>query len=440
MTFAIWTLVIGLLLIIMVLSGTLLKRLPLSNAMLYLAAGLALGHAGWAVLTVNPLVHSPLLERIAEVAVLISLFSVGLKLGLPLSSRDWLLPVRLAFVSMALTVALIAVVGVLGLGLAPGAAILLGAILAPTDPVLATAVQVESSGDRDRLRFSLTGEGGLNDGTAFPFVMLGLGLLGLHDLGTAGWRWLAVDVVWATAGGLLIGSALGALIGRLVVYLRTRHQESVGLDEFLALGLIALAYGVAVVGHAYGFLSVFAAGLALRRVKEQSGMIHLSAAEVSGYRDGQTDSEPVFHATHADHASAYMTHAVRGFNEQLERIGEFVVVLMVGAMLPFTRLPASVVGLLVLLFLVIRPVSVWLGLLGAPTSRDQRVMIAWFGIRGIGSIYYLMYAIDHGLPRPLAEQITVITLAAVTVSIVLHGISVRPIMRLYWKRTARQDQ
>jgi NhaP-type Na+/H+ or K+/H+ antiporter len=418
----------------------LLKRLPLSNAMLYLAAGLALGHAGWAVLTVNPLVHSPLLERVAEVAVLISLFSVGLKLGLPLSSRDWLLPVRLAFVSMALTVALIAVVGVLGLGLAPGAAILLGAILAPTDPVLATAVQVESSGDRDRLRFSLTGEGGLNDGTAFPFVMLGLGLLGLHDLGTGGWRWLAVDVVWATAGGLLIGSALGALIGRLVVYLRTRHQESVGLDEFLALGLIALAYGVAVVGHAYGFLSVFAAGLALRRVKEQSGMIHLSAAEVSGYRDGQTDSEPVFHATHADHASAYMTHAVRGFNEQMERIGEFVVVLMVGAMLPFTRLPASVVGLLVLLFLVIRPVSVWLGLLGAPTSRDQRVMIAWFGIRGIGSIYYLMYAIDHGLPRPLAEQITVITLAAVTVSIVLHGISVRPIMRLYWKRTARQDQ
>jgi NhaP-type Na+/H+ or K+/H+ antiporter len=228
------------------------------------------------------------------VAVLISLFSVGLKLGLPLSSRDWLLPVRLAFVSMALTVALIAVVGVLGLGLAPGAAILLGAILAPTDPVLATAVQVESSGDRDRLRFSLTGEGGLNDGTAFPFVMLGLGLLGLHDLGTAGWRWLAVDVVWATAGGLLIGSALGALIGRLVVYLRTRHQESVGLDEFLALGLIALAYGVAVVGHAYGFLSVFAAGLALRRVKEQSGMIHLTAAEVSGYRDGQTDSEPVW--------------------------------------------------------------------------------------------------------------------------------------------------
>jgi NhaP-type Na+/H+ or K+/H+ antiporter len=91
-------------------------------------------------------------------------------------------------------------------------------------------------------------------------------------------------------------------------------------------------------------------------------------------------------------------------------------------------------GLLALLFLLIRPISVWLGLLGAPISRDQFIMVAWFGIRGIGSIYYLMYAIVHGLPRPLAEQLTAITLAAVTVSIILHGISVRPMMRLYWKR------
>jgi NhaP-type Na+/H+ or K+/H+ antiporter len=439
MTFTIWALIIGVLLILMVLSGTLLKRLPLSTAMLYLAAGFVLGPAGWAVLTPHPLIHTVLLERVAEVAVLISLFSVGLKLGLPLSNRHWLLPLRLAFVSMTLTVALIALVGVLGLGLPLGAAVLLGAILAPTDPVLASDVQVESSGDRDRLRFSLTGEGGLNDGAAFPFVMLGLGLLGLHDLGAAGWRWLAVDVIWATIGGLLIGGALGALIGRLVVYLRTRHQESVGLDEFLALGLIALAYGVAVLCQAYGFLAVFAAGLSLQRVKEQSGMIHLRAAWVAGQPDRQADEAPTAHATHADHASAYMMQAVRGFNEQMERIGELVVVLVVGAMLPFTHLPAGAIGFLALLFLAIRPLSVWLGLLGAPVSRDQRIMIAWFGIRGIGSVYYLMYAIHHGLPRPLAEQITAITLAAVTVSIVLHGITVQPMMHLYWRRKLRQD-
>ena len=121
-----------------------------------------------------------------------------------------------------------------------GAAILLGGLLAPTDPVLAADVQVEHPGDRDRLRFSLTGEAALNDGSAFPFVMLGLGLLGLHELGAFGWRWLAFDVVWAVRGGLAIGWLLGMLVGRLVLYLRRTHKEAVGLDDFLGLGLIAL--------------------------------------------------------------------------------------------------------------------------------------------------------------------------------------------------------
>jgi len=436
MSFAVWALVIGILLTTMALSGSLLKRLPLSTGMLYLAAGVGLGPVGWALMTPHPLLHSAILERVTEVAVLISLFAAGLKLGLPLSDKHWRMPVRLAFLSMALTVALIVVLGMVGLGLSLGAAVLLGGILAPTDPVLASDVQVENAGDRDRLRFSLTGEGALNDGAAFPFVMLGLGLLGLHDLGAWGWRWLALDVVWAIAGGLMIGGALGALIGKLVVYLRSRHQESVGLDEFLALGLIALAYGVAVLGHAYGFLAVFAAGLALQRVKEQvprQGRAAAAAADLQAQQIQQSGPE---RATDPKHASAYMMQAVRGFNEQLERIGEVVVVLVVGAMLVFTRVPTSAAWFVLLFFVVVRPLSVWLGLLGAPVSRDQRLLISWFGIRGIGSIYYLMYAINHGLPQSLAEQIVALTLTTVTVSIVLHGISVTPLMGLYARRKA----
>jgi NhaP-type Na+/H+ or K+/H+ antiporter len=436
MSFAIWAIIIGALLTTMALSGSLLKRLPLSTAMLYLAAGVGLGPAGWALMTPHPLLHSAVLERMTEIAVIISLFAAGLKLGLPLSNKHWRMPVRLAFVSMTLTVALIVVIGMFGLGLSLGAAVLLGGILAPTDPVLASDVQVENAGDRDRLRFSLTGEGGLNDGAAFPFVMLGLGLLGLYDLGTGGWRWLAIDVFWAIAGGLLIGGALGALIGKLVVYLRSRHKESVGLDEFLALGLIALAYGVAVLSHAYGFLAVFAAGLALQRVKEQDAGDGRAAAEPAGLQSKQTQEE---RATDPEHASAYMMQAVRGFNEQLERIGEVAVVLVVGAMLAFITVAAGAAWFVVLLFVVVRPVSVWLGLLGAPISRDQRILISWFGIRGIGSIYYLMYAINHHLPRPLAEQIIAITLTTVTVSIVLHGISVTPLMDLYARRKARRS-
>jgi len=435
-SFALWAVIIGALLTTMALSGSLLKRLPLSTAMLYLAAGVGLGPAAWALMTPHPLLHSVILERVTEVAVLVSLFSAGLKLGRPLSDKHWRVPLRLAFVSMTLTVALIVGMGMFGLGLSLGAAVLLGGILAPTDPVLASDVQVENAGDRDRLRFSLTAEGGLNDGAAFPFVMLGLGLLGLHELGAGGWRWLAIDVVWAICGGLLIGGALGALIGKLVVFLRSRHKDSVGLGEFLALGLIALAYGVAVFSHAYGFLAVFAAGLALQRVKEHELGDGREAAGPAGPRSERTRDERV---TDPEHAGAFMMQAVRGFNEQLERIGEVGVVLVVGAMLAFTTVATSTAWFVLVLFVVVRPVSVWLGLLGAPVSRDQRIMISWFGIRGIGSIYYLMYAINHGLPGPLAEQIIAITLITVTVSIVLHGISVTPLMALYARRKNRRS-
>ena len=435
MTFAIWALILGALLITMALSGTLLARLPLSTAMLYLAAGYGLGPAGWSLMDPNPLKYAGMLEIATEVAVLISLFTVGLKLGPPLSDKGWRLPLRLAFVSMTITVLVIAGIAMLGLGFSPGAAILLGAILAPTDPVLASDIQVVETSDRDRVRFSLTGEGALNDGAAFPFVMLGLGLLGLHDLGTGGWHWIALDVLWGIAGGLLIGGAQGTLIGRLVVYLRSHHQESVGLDEFLGLGLIALAYGLAVICHANGFLAVFAAGLALQRASA------LSAKTSPPVEMAQAlPEEQVVLATHEKYAGAYMRQEVQGFNEQLERIAEVAIVLVIGAMLPYTYRHASAGWFVLLLLLVVRPLSVWLGLLGAPVSRDQHILISWFGIRGIGSVYYLMYAINHGLPRALAREITALTLATVAISIVLHGISVTPLMNLYARRKARHPR
>lgn len=328
MSFAIWALIVGALLTTMALPGTSLKRPPLSTAMLYLAAGYGLGPAGLSPMSPDPLSYSGVLEPVAEVAVLISLFAVGLKVGLPLSDEGWRLPARLAIVSMTITVALIAAIGTLGLGLSLGAAVLLGAILAPTDPVLASDVRVLEASDRDRLRFSLTGEGGLNDGAAFPFVMPGLGLLGLHDLGTGGWRWLAVDVLWAIIGGLLIGGALGTLIGRVVVYLRSHHKESVGLDEFLALGLIALAYGLAALSLTSWFLAVLAAGLALQRVKAQPWEAPGSAAPQTGLHSSQAK---VALATEPKYARAYMRQAVQDFNEQRERIAEVAIVLVAGA-------------------------------------------------------------------------------------------------------------
>lgn len=443
MTFAAWCLVAGLLLLAMALAGSLLKRLPLSTSMLYLAAGFGLGPAGLGVLDVDPFRPSPLLERLAEIAVLVSLFVAGLKLSAPLRHAQWLLPLRLAVVSMLFTIALVAVAGMWGLGLSLGAAVLLGAILAPTDPVLASDVQLEDPGDSDRLRFSLTAEAGLNDGVAFPFVMLGLGLLGLHELGTGGWKWAAVDVLWSIGAGLASGGALGFLLSRLVVYLRIRHREAVGLDEFLALGLIALAYGTALLIHAWGFLAVFAAGLAFRRVEARpgaGGTLHgaLHAASTDPQRKDIGADEAV--ATDPRHATAYMTQAVLGFNEQLERIAEVAIVLLVGVIISTGYWSWVGLALAAVLFTVIRPLSVWAGLAGLHTAPMQTRLLGWFGIRGIGSFYYVIYAVNYGSDQILhadAEKLLACIFTVIAASIVVHGVSAAPLMEIYQRRWAR---
>lgn len=439
MTFTLYFLVAGGLLIAMALGGSVLKRLPLSTSLLYLLVGVALGPAvGGGLIRLDLLRHAAVLERLTEVAVIVSLFTAGLKLSPALSDPIWRLPLRLALVSMLVTVGLIAGAGYLLLGLPLGAAILLGGILAPTDPVLASDVQVEDPSDRDRLKFSLTGEAGLNDGTAFPFVLLGLGLLGYHEIGAGGARWLAHDVLWGVAGGLGVGALLGTLIGRLVLYLRAEHKEAVGLDDFLALGLIALSYGAALLVHSYGFLAVFAAGIALRRVEqratEKAGNGDDPAPAVKEAAQAEED-ESHEAATHPETAPAYMTQAVLGFNEQLERIGEVSVVVLIGAMLSRRFLPPEAWWFVPLLFFVVRPASVWLGLLGTRTTRAQRGLVAWFGIRGIGSVYYLAYAVTHGLAPDLATRLGALTLTTIAASALVHGVSVTPLMNWYGKQT-----
>ena len=438
MEFAVWSVIVGVLLVLMALSGSVLKRLPLSTAMLYLGVGVAVSPWGLGLLPADPLKHTVLLERLAEVVVLLSLFTAGLKLSPGLRDRRWALPVRLALVSMVITVGLLALAAWWLLDLPLGACVLLGAILAPTDPVLASDVQVQEPTDQDRLRFALTGEGGLNDGTAFPFVMLGLGLLGVHELGAGGWRWWTVDVLWATSAGLAVGALLGLAVGRLVLYLRREHKEAVGLDDFLALGLIALSYGVALMLHAYGFLAVFAAGVALRQLEQsQTGDGDASAEQVERAMVDPDRSAADSIAVDRQHAPAFMARAVLSFNEQIERIGEVAIVIAIGALLWTVRIEPVMVLLVVLLLLLVRPLSVALGLAGSDVSRTQRVLVGWFGIRGVGSLYYLMYALNHGVEGEVARTLVAVTLGVMVASILLHGLSVTPLMAAYERAVRR---
>jgi NhaP-type Na+/H+ or K+/H+ antiporter len=270
---------------------------------------------------------------------------------------------------MIVTVVVVAAIGVFGLGLSPGAAILLGAILAPTDPVLASDVQMSNRGDRDRLRFCLTREGGLNDGTAFPFVMLGIGLLGVHELGEAAWRWWTVDVVWAISGGLGLGYLLGTLVGRAIIYLRMRHREALRSDEFIALGLIALTYGAALLCHTYGFLAVFAAGLALRRIDEGTSVTSALQAET---QKAGFELSPEEQAAAGAQAPTNMMNAVQRFNSQLESFVEVAIVLAVGVLLASLEFESDVLWFVPVLFLMVRPLAVYGGLIGTQVSGSQR--------------------------------------------------------------------
>jgi len=407
-----WYVLVGSVLFSMGLFAARLGGMPITSAILYLVVGVLVGPTVFNLFHFNPLKSAAWLEVITEIAVLISLYTCGLKLKVPLRSRLWRIPLRLATISMVVGIALVAGFAHWVLAMPWGAAILIGALLAPTDPVLATDVQVRRPGDNDRLRFGLTAEAGLNDGTAFPFVMLGLGLLGLHDIGDGG-RWLLVDVLWASAAGIGLGALLGAGVARLVFTLRVHRRETRFMDDFLGLGLIALTNGLALAISAYAFLAVFAAAVALRQTEQ-----HLMARH-------RHRLDP------ADRRAISLADSSMHFNEQLERIGEVLLILLLGGSLFVNSWRWDAVLVAVFVFVVARPLAVYLGLIGSDVARQTRHYMAWFGVRGIGSLYYLMYAISHGLDQALALQILSITLIVVTLSIIVHGMSVSPLMRRY---------
>jgi len=407
-----WYVLVGAVLFSMGLFAARLGGMPITSAILYLVVGVLIGPTAFNLFHFNPLKSAAWLEVITEIAVLISLYTCGLKLKVPLRSKLWRIPLRLATVSMVVGIALVAAFAHWMLAMPWGAAILIGAMLAPTDPVLATDVQVRRPGDNDRLRFGLTAEAGLNDGTAFPFVMLGLGLLGLHDIGDGG-RWLLVDVVWASAAGIALGAVLGAGVARLVFSLRVHRRETRFMDDFLGLGLIALTNGLALAISAYAFLAVFAAAVALRQTEQHLMARHRHRVDPAARR------------------ALSLADSSMHFNEQLERIGEVLLILLLGGSLFVNSWTWDAVLVAVFIFVVARPLAVYTGLVGSDVSAQTRHYMAWFGVRGIGSLYYLMYAISHGLEQALALQILSITLIVVTLSIIVHGMSVRPLMQRY---------
>lgn len=426
-----WFLLIGLLMLARGLAVTTIARSPFTSAMVYLGFGVLLGPTFLDILHFDPTEESELLEMLTEIALLISLFSAGIKMPVPFKLARWDAPLRLAWLSMTLTVGLVAVFAWYVFDLPPGAAVLLGGILAPTDPVLATDVQVRHAGDKDQLRFTLTCEAGMNDGSAFPFVLLGLGMLHAGDVGEHTIRWLLVDVIWATLGALAVGIASGYALARLGWRLRIIEPKHEIMDDLVGLGLIAVAFGMASLFKASGFLAVFFAAVALRQTE-----LKLAGApkDSHGLREPDMAKSEVAQASEGHNVPMVVSAETLVFKEHLERLSELTLVLLLGGMISLQDLTWQSAAMAGFLFFIARPLSVYAGLLGSDTSMRLRTITGWFGVRGIGSIFYLVYAIEAGLPGPLITQLTSIALGVIMLSIVVHGLSVKPMMATVWER------
>ena len=447
MSFIVWVAVLGAVLLTLALTSSYLRWMPVTTSAVCLLLGIAIGPAGFGLLKLDLNDASVWMEHLTEVAVLFSLFVCGLKLRAPLKAKKWRIAFGLAGPIMVLTIAGVSLLLHFGFELPWGVSVLIGSILAPTDPVLAALVSVNDARDDDSVRFGLSGEAGLNDGIAFPFVILGLVLL-LHD-DNSGWLgdWALYKLLWAVPAGLLIGYWMGRGIGLVTLSLRIKNEDStLSPNDYLALALIALAYVGAESVHAYGFLSVFAAGLGLRQAEVKStGDAPVPAEHLVQPVVGHQNVDPQ-HAVHGDTdnledsqvAAGIMMGDMLAFGGLVERAMEVFLVTLLGVVLiahwDWRALPVGAA-----LFFVIRPLSVvampWGGLL----EGRQRLLIGWFGIRGIGSLYYLFYALNHGLDQSVATLCANLTLSVVALSILVHGVSTQPILARYERRKQRKN-
>ncbi|MEN3977134.1 cation:proton antiporter [Emcibacter sp. SYSU 3D8] len=391
----------------------LLRRLPLSLPIICVLLGYGVFSLFSPSRQLHPISYPDLAERLTELVVIVSLMGAGLKIKRRIGWREWLPTWRLLAVTMPLSILGMAITGWWLLGLAPAAAILLGAVLAPTDPVLASDVQLGPPGSEqeDETRFALTSEAGLNDGLAFPFTHLALAAAavaagaGLSDELT---NWVAYEVLWKIAAGIVAGYLSGQLFARLMFRLPMAARLAAGGDGFAALGATLAAYGVTELVHGYGFLAVFIAAITLRR----------------------TDAGHQYHAQLHD------------FAEQIERLLMLLVLVVFGGtiaagMLEPLTWPAAIAGMAFIF--VIRPLCGWIGLAGLKQPRKEKMMIAFFGIRGIGSFYYLAYALNHGT-FDNAELLWALIGFVVLMSIVVHGMTVTPLMdRLDGRSSSERD-
>ncbi|MBT2553161.1 sodium:proton antiporter [Arthrobacter sp. ISL-5] len=398
----------------------LLRNAPFSMPMVFLGAGMAAFSLLGDLPDPDPVAHPDFTTHLTEVCVIISLMGAGLALDRPVGRRRWATTWRMLAIAMPLCLAGMALLGMWLLGLGLAAAVLVAAALAPTDPVLASEVQVgepadeeEGTDQEDEVRFGLTSEAGLNDGLAFPFVYLAIAM-SVVGTSPSAWfpEWFAVDVLWRIGMGMLLGFGTGKALALL--FFSARHESmrlSSHSEGFVALAATFLAYGVTEMFEGYGFIAVFVCAVTIR-----------AAEHTHGYHK-------VLHS----------------YVEQLERLLTVVILVLLGGAIArglLARIGWAEVGVALIFLMLVRPLSGWLALARGKTGPRERIAISFFGIRGIGSLYYLSYALGQGGFGDQAERLWAIVGLVVAMSVVLHGATTAPVMnrldRLRERRAAEE--
>lgn len=400
----------GVLVFVLAGVGLLIATIALSNqggrtftsAIVYLGLGIvaATGIWGLGFTPFDPIEDAALLEHMTEVVVIIALFGTGLAVDRPLHWRAWSHALRLLIVAMPLTIVAVALFGWGAMGLSLGAAVMLGGAVAPTDPVLAGDLGIGPPGEEDDqdTSFALTAEAGFNDGLAYPFVIAGIMIAHGGDDGSF-FTWLAFDVVWSIGAAVVAGAVLGRLAALVVRAARDRGYMQEYFDAWVGLGVVLGVYGVTELVDAYGFIAAFVAGIGFRRYERGHDM-----------QAGTHRGASVF-----------------------ERLGELAVVLFAASMLTLEGLGTPGVagwGLVLLVVFVVRPLAGVLALAGTRLPLRERAFVAFFGVRGIGSLFYASVIVTSGaLPDDEAAVVLWTVVALAVVSIVVHGLAGDPARR-----------
>ncbi|WP_339750679.1 cation:proton antiporter [Algoriphagus aquimarinus] len=387
------------------------KKTRISFALFYVLIGIILYTLlGTKLPDPLPKNNNTIVLHLTELVVIISLMSAGIKIDIPFSLKKWSVSLRLVCIAMTLCVVFAAILGYFYLDLNLATAVLLASVLAPTDPVLASDVQVGPPNHKSNSfhKFTLTTEAGLNDGLAFPFTWLAI-TLAMISVGKEESivEWFAFHVLYQIIAGVILGYGLGKLVGYILFNISKKLKLIKRLDSFLALSLTLLVYGFTELIHGYGFIAVFVSAITLRHYEKD----------------------------HEYHRSLH------SFTEQIERLLVSVILLVLGgsiAMGALNELTWKMVIFCMVFILLIRPVFAYISLLGTNLHFKEKLGISFFGIRGIGTVFYLAFALntwEFGNP----DRLWAIVIFTITLSIFIHGLTATSAMR-YLKRNLPESE